>query len=152
MYKGDVQAMKKGMVQSIVDMYEQGKLLTYFDIQDGQFKVLYRHTGEIIKRSDYNNVTELALYSVYGIKGLYDRIKELDDDGNYDSEMTYQDLAYMLDKEIERAVFNGIMYELNSLIQYSRENKLHVSNDLQSYVSLLDDIMNAVYELRGKYC
>lgn len=152
MYKGNVTDMKKGIVQSIMEMYEQNKLLIYFDIQEGQFKVPYRHIESSIKRSDYDNVTELDLVNAYGIKGLYDRIRELDDNGNYYSEMTYSDLAYMFEKEVEIKVFNGIMYELNNNIQYNRINKVHDAQDLQSYVVLLADIENAINTLYNKYC
>lgn len=152
MYKGSVAGLKKSIVQSIMDMYEQGKLLTYFDIQDNKFKVLYRNTDENVKRSDYDNVTELDLVDVYGIKGLYDRIKELDEYGEYHSEVTYQDLAYMFDKEVEKKVFNVVMSELNTLIEEKRGNNIHYPDSLQSYANMLDDILYSIRTLYNKYC
>lgn len=152
MYKGSVAGLKKSIVQSIKDMYEQGKLLTYFDIQDNKFKVLYRNTDENVKRSDYDNVTELDLVDVYGIKGLYDRIKELDEYGEYHSEVTYQDLAYMFDKEVEKKVFNVVMSELNTLIEEKRGNNIHYPDSLQSYANMLDDILYSIRTLYNKYC
>lgn len=152
MYKGSVAGLKKSIVQSIMDMYEQGKLLTYFDIQDNKFKVLYRNTDENVKRSDYDNVTELDLVDVYGIKGLYDRIKELDEYGEYHSEVTYQDLAYMFDKEVEKKVFNVVMSELNTLIEEKRGNSIHYPDSLQAYANMLDDILYSIRTLYNKYC
>lgn len=156
MYKGSVTDTKKGIVQSIMDMYEQGKLLTYFDIQKERFDVpleyFYRYAENGAKRSDYDNVTELDLVDVYGIKGLYERIKGLDDNGDYDYEMTYQDLAYTFDKELEKAVFKDVKAELNSNVLCNRQGKSHDSIDLQSYVVLLADVEKAINTLYDKYC